>query len=590
MSWFKRVESFLEKVDDSVNARLKEEEEDEEASGEYYDDDDDDDDFYGDDYGSEGSDAENDVNRVSEEERKDALNFVSKELTQQTAAAATTTTTKTTVGEKKDEDDEEENEDKKKETIIETQKVSTEDPSNPTTTTTSNEKPQSNKEDTEHRELVHQLRKVMRENKIFKAEIIKQAREIDKLRKDDVRLRTLELEATTNKELIDSLRCSLDAALKDKAAAESDLVKEAEEHRATREHAQQREEQLESYVETYVASISTANAQLQEKERELAETKESLASAQSAYERLQAEADTLSELNKNLSRKLSATEQQQHSDKPESNDEEKCADSTGEVHNENEIEALKKRLENSLKAAEDLQKRLQESTAKCESLEQDLERFTKAAKDKDELIVQLTHDSDQAAQALSEAKKEALRLGNEAKALAERAAKAEENADKLRRQLAAKSVLSAEHMQLESRVRVLTESLAAAQAQLDNVVHDNQRLQILAGATPDEVAESARRFALPPSEALHLGRPADDTNPKNRVGTLTRFVYRHFDTFEGSFAAKHLLPFATKYDSAEMKAQHVLGSSFPLRLMLYLYLLVIQVWWFVAVLEDLSDH
>lgn len=574
MSWFKRVESFLEKVDDSVNSRFN---------------DDDEDDSYEDSYEEEEAEAEYDTHNISEEERKGALGFVSKELTNQEDDG------------KEDENKENNTENNDNNTNIDTNSI------NANNSNTDNANNNSSKE---------LIGKLTRENKIFRAEIIKQAKEIDKLKKDDVRLRTLELEATTNRELIDTLRSSLDEAIRDKAALEADLAAEADEHKATRDSAQQREEQLESYIETYVASISAANTQLQEKESELAETKDALAALQGDNDALHQEIESLRQLNSDLTTKLNDQSELISSKEGEkeilNNENGKDDDDNNElsskkIFSESECEALKKSLEESLKTIEELRKRVSDVTSKSDSLEHDLGRYTEAAKEKDEHIVQLTQDSDKMAQALSEARKEVHRLEGEAKALTERTSKAEGTVDKLRRQLAAKSVLSAEHMQLESRVRVLTESLGAAQAQLEDIISDNQRLQILAGATPEEAAEAAKRYAREVS--LPLGGTArgdgenggagvrvggggggGERNPKNVVGTLTRFVYQNFDTFDRSFAARYLLPFAAKYDSVEMKAQQIFGSSFFLRAMVYLYVMVIQIWWFVIVLRDLSEQ
>lgn len=574
MSWFKRVESFLEKVDDSVNSRFN---------------DDDEDDSYEDSYEEEEAEAEYDTHNISEEERKGALGFVSKELTNQEDDG------------KEDENKENNTENNDNNTNIDTNSI------NANNSNTDNANNNSSKE---------LIGKLTRENKIFRAEIIKQAKEIDKLKKDDVRLRTLELEATTNRELIDTLRSSLDEAIRDKAALEADLAAEADEHKATRDSAQQREEQLESYIETYVASISAANTQLQEKESELAETKDALAALQGDNDALRQEIESLRQLNSDLTTKLNDQNELISSKEGEkeilNNENGKDDDDNNElpskkIFSESECEALKKSLEESLKTIEELRKRVSDVTSKNDSLEHDLGRYTEAAKEKDEHIVQLTQDSDKMAQALSEARKEVHRLEGEAKALTERTSKAEGTVDKLRRQLAAKSVLSAEHMQLESRVRVLTESLGAAQAQLEDIISDNQRLQILAGATPEEAAEAAKRYAREVS--LPLGGTArgdgenggagvrvggggggGERNPKNVVGTLTRFVYQNFDTFDRSFAARYLLPFAAKYDSVEMKAQQIFGSSFFLRAMVYLYVMVIQIWWFVIVLRDLSEQ
>lgn len=534
--------------------------------------DDDDDDSYEDSYEEEydGGGATN----ISEEERKDALGFVTKELSPESPQGEQAKDPSVTVDNNNTE---------------------------PAKETKSVDSDEGDSKDNEA------IEKVVRENKIFRAEIIKQAKEIDRLKKDDVRLRTLELEATTNRELIDTLRSSLDEAIRDKTALESDFANEVEEHKATRESAQQREEQLESYIETYVASISAANTQLQEKESELAETKDALAALQNDNEKLRGEIESLKKLNSSLTEKLDnsnkessdmSREKESEENKVKKDDENKEMDEhvqetkhEEEEDNktgENEYDTLRKSLDDSLKTIEDLQKKITEITSKSELLEEDLNRFTNAAKEKDELIVQLTQDSDKTAQALSEAKKEVLRLEDEAKALSERTAKAEGTADKLRRQLAAKSVLSAEHMQLESRVRVLTESLGAAQAQLEDIINENQRLQILAGATPEEAAESVRRYTRDASIQIRGGNEKE--SPKNIVGTLTRFVYQNFDTFDRSFAAKHLLPFAEKYDSAEMKIRHIFGSSFLLRAVIYLYILVIQIWWFIVVLRDLSEH
>lgn len=574
MSWFKRVESFLEKVDDSVNSRFN---------------DDDEDDSYEDSYEEEEAEAEYDTHNISEEERKGALGFVSKELTNQEDDG------------KEDENKENNTENNDNNTNIDTNSI------NANNSNTDNANNNSSKE---------LIGKLTRENKIFRAEIIKQAKEIDKLKKDDVRLRTLELEATTNRELIDTLRSSLDEAIRDKAALEADLAAEADEHKATRDSAQQREEQLESYIETYVASISAANTQLQEKESELAETKDAIAALQGDNDALRQEIESLRQLNSDLTTKLNDQSELISSKEGEkeilNNENGKDDDDNNElsskkIFSESECEALKKSLEESLKTIEELRKRVSDVTSKSDSLEHDLGRYTEAAKEKDEHIVQLTQDSDKMAQALSEARKEVHRLEGEAKALTERTSKAEGTVDKLRRQLAAKSVLSAEHMQLESRVRVLTESLGAAQAQLEDIISDNQRLQILAGATPEEAAEAAKRYAREVS--LPLGGTArgggenggagvrvggggggGERNPKNVVGTLTRFVYQNFDTFDRSFAARYLLPFAAKYDSVEMKAQQIFGSSFFLRAMVYLYVMVIQIWWFVIVLRDLSEQ
>lgn len=573
MSWFKRVESFLEKVDDSVNSRFN---------------DDDEDDSYEDSYEEEEAEVEYDTHNISEEERKGALGFVSKELTNQ-------------------EDDGKEDENKENNTENNDNNTNID-----TNSTNANNSNTDNANNNSSKELIGKL---TRENKIFRAEIIKQAKEIDKLKKDDVRLRTLELEATTNRELIDTLRSSLDEAIRDKAALEADLATEADEHKATRDSAQQREEQLESYIETYVASISAANTQLQEKESELAETKDALAALQGDNDALRQEIESLRQLNSDLTTKLNDQSELISSKEGEkeilNNENEKDDDDNNELSSkknfsESECEALKKSLEESLKTIEELRKRVSEVTSKNDSLEHDLGRYTEAAKEKDEHIVQLTQDSDKMAQALSEARREVHRLEGEAKALTERTSKAEGTVDKLRRQLAAKSVLSAEHMQLESRVRVLTESLGAAQAQLEDIISDNQRLQILAGATPEEAAEAAKRYAREVS--LPLGGTArgggesggagvrvgggggGERNPKNVVGTLTRFVYQNFDTFDRSFAARYLLPFAAKYDSVEMKAQQIFGSSFFLRAMVYLYVMVIQIWWFVIVLRDLSEQ
>ena len=552
MSWFKRVESFLEKVDDSVNARLN----------------DDDDDSFEDEYEDEYGRVEeyDNASNIPEEERKDALGFVTKELAPESSQ-----------GDQPIKDDS-------------STSTTTENP--PTTTNNNN----NNNNDNITNEAIE---KVIRENKIFRAEILKQAKEIDRLKKDDVRLRTLELEATTNKELIDTLRSTLDEAIRDMAALEAELAGEVEGHRATRESAQQREEQLESYIETYVASISTANTQLQEKEAELTEAKDALIALQNDNDKLRGEIEALKLLNSDLAAKLQpqpseAAVDADENKKEEKEKEEEKEEVTEHKGGEDECDALRKSLEDSLRTIEELRQKVAELTAKSDALEQDLGRFTQAAKEKDEHIVQLTQDSDRAAQALSDAKKEVLRLEGETKALSERAAKAEGAADKLRRQLAAKSVLSAEHMQLEARVRVLTDSLGAAQAQLEDIVHENQRLHILAGATPEEAAEAARKYtagtALPLGGRKEKRERGEEENPRNVVGTLTRFVYQNFDTFERSFAAKHLLPFAAKYDSVEMKAQHIFGSSFFLRLMVYLYVVVIQVWWFIVVLRDLSEH
>lgn len=574
MSWFKRVESFLEKVDDSVNSRFN---------------DDDEDDSYEDSYEEEEAEAEYDTHNISEEERKGALGFVSKELTNQ-------------------EDDGKEDENKENNTENNDNNTNID-----TNSTNANNSNTDNANNNSSKELIGKL---TRENKIFRAEIIKQAKEIDKLKKDDVRLRTLELEATTNRELIDTLRSSLDEAIRDKAALEADLAAEADEHKATRDSAQQREEQLESYIETYVASISAANTQLQEKESELAETKDALAALQGDNDALRQEIESLRQLNSDLTTKLNDQNELISSKEGEkeilNNENGKDDDDNNElpskkIFSESECEALKKSLEESLKTIEELRKRVSDVTSKNDSLEHDLGRYTEAAKEKDEHIVQLTQDSDKMAQALSEARREVHRLEGEAKTLTERTSKAEGTVDKLRRQLAAKSVLSAEHMQLESRVRVLTESLGAAQAQLEDIISDNQRLQILAGATPEEAAEAAKRYAREVS--LPLGGTArgggenggagvrvggggggGERNPKNVVGTLTRFVYQNFDTFDRSFAARYLLPFAAKYDSVEMKAQQIFGSSFFLRAMVYLYVMVIQIWWFVIVLRDLSEQ
>lgn len=553
MSWFKRVESFLEKVDDSVNARLNN---------------DDDDDSYEDSYEEEGEydrieGYENDSS-IPEEERKDALGFVAKELS----------SSEPTQGDQPNKD------------------VPTSTSSNVTTAEPSapNESPAPGHATNEA------VEKVIRENKIFRAEILKQAKEIDRLKKDDIRLRTLELEATTNKELIETLRGTLDEAIRDKAALEAELASEVEGHRATRENAQQREEQLESYIETYVASISAANTQLQEKEGELTDTKDALIALQSDNDKLRGEIESLKLLNADLEAKLQSQSKESITDgntdeekkKKEEQQEQEKEDEEKEGEKEREYDTLRKSLEDSLRTIEELREKISEVTAKSDALEQDLGRFTNAAKEKDELIVQLTQDSDKTAQALSDAKKEVLRLEGEAKALSERASKAEGAADKLRRQLAAKSVLSAEHMQLEARVRVLTDSLGAAQAQLEDIVNENQRLHILAGATPEEAAEAARKYTA--GAALPRGGRREGESPKDVAGTLTRFVYQNFDTFERSFAAKYLLPFAGRYDAVEMKAQHIFGSSFLLRIMVYLYVIVIQVWWFIVVLRDLSEQ
>jgi hypothetical protein len=193
-------------------------------------------------------------------------------------------------------------------------------------------------------------------------------------------------------------------------------------------------------------------------------------------------------------------------------------------------------------------------------------------------------DADKHAMEAAELRREAGRLRGENTQLRERAVEAEAHADKLRKQLAAKSVLSAEHMQLEAKVRGLTDALGLRSRQLEDVVRENERLRAASGVPAD-------------ASVVPLSPQRSGTASATTATTSAPFTERS-DSIEGlvadmpdalRFAEPVLRPAAHTLDAASRSVATALRSSPGIRLGALLYAVVLQLWWVVCVLRGLVE-
>eukprot|EP00727_Mastigamoeba_balamuthi_P008960 m51a1_g4687 putative adenylate guanylate cyclase with integral membrane sensor (833) ;mRNA; r:185178-188861 len=161
--------------------------------------------------------------------------------------------------------------------------------------------------------------------------------------------------------------------------------------------------------------------------------------------------------------------------------------------------------------AESLRRELSEALGRCAALEREAAAATAARDARARRLDEAAGELAVQRHAAEEAQREAGRLRGEASQLRERAAAAEQNSERLRRQLAAKSVLAVEHSRLEARVRTLGEALEAAQAALQSP-EAVARASAAAEAAREMLEKNATAGVLQGSEVVGgiAGRVAGD--------------------------------------------------------------------------------
>ena len=327
------------------------------------------------------------------------------------------------------------------------------------------------------------------------------------------RVRSLELENEAQGEVVETLGRRLDEAVRARDAAVA-AQRAAAATRADETAAlEARVAALEGEVQAYAAALGTANAQVHELQaREgaaqtaAAAQAEALAARTAEVARLQQALAQQAECAEDKDEEKEEQEQEQESHKETSRDEKGDND---EDDDDTALGTAARQLADATRTDADAASLMERLRAVVHAAATVLgEERVSAALGEHRVREEKNHDHDNGAEARvaetaaaevavkrereaaavrEEAlRREAARLRTDVLAAQEQQRTSEARAERLQRQLAAKAVLGAANVQLEARVRALTEAVAALQ-------RENHRLAVAHGVTPAPVADPLAR-------------------------------------------------------------------------------------------------
>jgi len=317
-----------------------------------------------------------------------------------------------------------------------------------------------------------------------------------------MRIRSLELDREAQEEVVLALRQKLDQALREKsseaAAQAADVEAKNEEARALEE----RIASLEGELQAYATALGTANAQAQQNKDAAdalkAECTEHVAAAakasaeiarlQGALHLAQAQMSQAQEAAK--SKKEVHEEEEEEGKAPQGNSKLSLAayklakqgdkadpDTLREVF-EAAAQLLGAEVVASVvpKQEKETEKKADEKQVKEDEEDEEKKRAKSAEEN------ELRRERDAAIARVEELRRETNKLKTDVLDAQEQLRTSEARVDRLQRQIAAKAVLSAANMQLEARVRSLTEAVT-------NLRHENHRLQVAHGVVPQPMVD-----------------------------------------------------------------------------------------------------
>jgi len=332
---------------------------------------------------------------------------------------------------------------------------------------------------------------------------VDQSNIIDELR---MRIRTLELDREAQEEVVIALRQKLDQALREKTSEEAEQAVDLEVRNEKTRALEDRIASLEGELQSYAAALGTANAQVQQNKdavealkaectehvaaaakasAEIARLQGALHIAQAQVTQAQEAAAAAAAARSNESAKKKEQEEQDDDEKIEGN---KLFIAAHKLVKESKTvgdnkESITSIIHEVMEAAvemlgSDTVDSLFPEQQKNKKEDEKVEEKNEASN-----VDELRRERDAAIARVEELRRETNKLKTDVLDAQEQLRTSEARVDRLQRQIAAKAVLSAANMQLEARVRTLTEAVSSLQS-------ENHRLQIAHGVVPQPTVDS----------------------------------------------------------------------------------------------------